>query len=565
MLKRLFTSLLVLALLFIFPHQGLAVEFSITNVKMDAYLQTSGDVKVEETHTYEFEGEFNGITREVVPKEGAVIRQFTAAENGHSLRVEKEDDFYKVHRKGTDETITITLNYTIENGMEIYRDAAQFYWPFFDERNESSYEDLTITIHPPAATDDVIAFGYGEAFNTETIQEDGTILFELGYVPSGMNGDIRVAYPAALFPTATKTADKPMKEEILKAKQKLIEQAAVDAKTKETLSTISMIGLPSFTIILLLFMMRDWLRTRALRNDFMREGITFTSVPKQIMSLPATIYFTNNNYLQPQAMAAALLDLVRQRYVMKTADDQFQRIRSKSPFKHENILMELLFDKIGANQIFSLDDLTTYTKNTKNQVKYNSYQLEWKQAVKQEVDNHSLFENKTTYRSLIGFSSILLLPFLFFFLLYGLIVSFMVTLLLVITVIIYASVYRSKTREGARIAYEWRQFKAHFKDLPQTEWEKWSEDDRMRAYIYGLGISSKEIDRKNDALIEALIPTGSDYVDDSSFYSILYIGPYTSSSFHSAYQSSTRSSGGSDSGGGNGGGTSGGGGGSGAF
>ncbi|PAE44690.1 DUF2207 domain-containing protein [Bacillus sp. 7884-1] len=131
MLKKWITSLLLAALLFVFPHQSLAVEFSITNVKMDAYLQNNGDVKVEETHTYVFDGEFNEITREVIPKKGASISQFTATENGKNLRIEKEDDLYKIHRKGEDETITVTLHYTIKNGIEVYQDVAQFYWPFF--------------------------------------------------------------------------------------------------------------------------------------------------------------------------------------------------------------------------------------------------------------------------------------------------------------------------------------------------------------------------------------------------------------------------------------------------
>ena len=104
-----------------------------------------------------------------------------------------------------------------------------------------------------------------------------------------------------------------------------------------------------------------------------------------------------------------------------------------------------------------------------------------------------------------------------------------------------------------------------FKELPQTEWERWSEDDQMRAYIYGLGISSKEIDRKYDALIEALT-SGNDYYDDNTFgfYAIAFIGPDTSAKFRSANDSvstSTTSSGSSSSGGG----TGGGGGGSGAF
>jgi uncharacterized membrane protein len=562
MLKKWFTSLLLVALLLVFPHQSLAVDFSITKVKIDTYLQNNGNVEVEETHTYEFDGEFNGITREVIPKKGASISQFTATENGKNLRIEKEDDLYKIHRKGEDETITVTLHYTIENGIEVYQDAAQFYWPFFDERNESSYENLLITIYPPAATDDVIAFGYDEAFTTETIQEDGSVFFNLGYVPSNTNADIRVAYPAGLFPNAHTTADKPMKEGILKAEQELIEQAAADAKTRETLSTISKVGLPAFTIIFLLLLLRDWMSARSRRNDLMREDTQFHSVPKLIMSLPATIFFTNSHYLQPQAMAAGLLDLVRQGYVTKLGDDTFQRVTSKSPLKHENILMEWLFDKIGSQHTFSFDDLTSYTKNKKNHTNFQLFRSQWRDAIKHEVDSYSLYENKTTYRLLIGFSSVLLLPFLFLFPIYDLLGSFLAALLLFFTVILYACVYRPKTWEGAQIAYEWKLFKARFKETPQAEWEKWSDDERMRAYIYGLGISSKEIDRKNNELIEALTSPSYDDGDTAVFYSIIFIGPDTSSSFRSAYQS-TSSSGGGDSS--SGGGTGGGGGGSGAF
>ena len=459
MLKKWFTSLLFLALLFIFPLQSLAVEYSITNVKMDAYLQDNGDVKVEETHTYEFDGDFNGITREVIPKEGAAISQFTATENGQPLKIEKEDDLYKVHRKGADETITVMLHYTIENGMEVYQDVAQFYWPFFDDRNESAYENLTITIHPPKPTDDVIAFGYDAANNTETIEENGSILFQLGYVPDGTNGDIRVAYPVSLFPAAPKTAVKPMKAEILKAKQELIDQAEADAATRDTLSTISTIGIPAFIFFLLLFMGRDWLTARAQTNEFLREGSKFDSVPKQIMSLPATIFFTNKGYLPPQAMAAGLLDLVRQGYVKKASTDSFQLINAKSPIKHETVLMKWLFNKIGSKNTFSFDDLTAFSKNKLNHDSYRLFQAEWLQAVKQEVVDRSLYENKKVYRLLVGFSSVLLLPFLFLFPIYDLLVPFIAAFLLFFTVIIYAIAYRPKTWEGARITYDWKQFR----------------------------------------------------------------------------------------------------------
>jgi uncharacterized membrane protein len=561
-MKKWLTSFFLLALLLVFPSQGLAVEFSISNVEIDAYLQVDGRVEVEERHTYDFEGEFNGITREVIPKEGANITGFSASEDGKSLRVEEDDGLYKIHRKGADESISVTLHYFIENGIEVYKDVAQFYWPFFDSRNESTYENLLITIHPPDAAEDVIAFGYEESFQTEKIQEDGSVRFQLGEVPSETNGDIRVAYNRELFPAAAQTSDKMMKAEIIKVENELIEQAEADEAIKNKLSTIAAIGIPTFSLILLFLMIGNWLKARTKRADFLRDGgAKFLTLPKQIMSLPATIYFTNHKYLSPQAMAAAFLDLIRQGYVSKTSDSHYQRTGQKSPLNHENVLMEWLFQKIGKNNQFEFDDLTTFTNFKKNHAKYQEFQTEWRQAIKEEFDTHLLYEKKTRYRLFLGLSSIILLPFGILFFIYELFVAFFVVLLLFLTVIIYAIAYRPMTLEGARISFEWKEFQKRFRELPQTEWEKWSEDDRMRAIIYGLGIGDKSETRKTDDLLEAFTPYQE---DTSAYYTIIYASSLAHSSFQSANETTTISTSSSSSSSG-GGGTGGGGGGSGAF
>lgn len=121
-IKRTVFTLLTafLAILFLFPGTGFAVDFSITKVDIEAFLQENGQVNVTESHTYSFDGEFNGITREIVPKEGARISQLKATENGKSLKVEKEEDLYKIYRKGEDESITIVISYTIEDGVDVY-------------------------------------------------------------------------------------------------------------------------------------------------------------------------------------------------------------------------------------------------------------------------------------------------------------------------------------------------------------------------------------------------------------------------------------------------------------
>lgn len=556
----------LLALLFVFPIQGFAVDYWINDVKMDAYLQDDGTVNVTETHTYEFDGEFNGITRTVIPKKGSSIKDFSASENGEKLRVEKEDDLYKIHRKGEDETIVVTLSYTIENGVEIYQDVAQFYWPFFDIRNESTYENLIITVHPPQPTSsDVIAFGYDEAFQKETVQSDGTVVYHFGEVPSETNGDIRVAYDVSLFSGATNvTTDKPMKEEILQDKNELLVKAQERAETKETLSKVAIVLVPIFALLFLVVIIRNRMEGRANLAAVKREIMNAGFLPRQELSLPATISFTNHNYLpQGQSMAAALLDLVRKKMVRQVSEERFQLVNQDNALPHEGILIEWLFERIGQNGEFSFSDLKAYSKNKKNSDKYSSFQMKWGEAVRNEVKERHLYEDKSKFKLFLGLLSIVLVPFLFLFPMYDLFAWFVLDLILFGGFIVYLIAYRPKNMEGLKIHHEWSMFKERYKALTPDEWKKWSDDDQMRAYIYGLGMGDKGMKQQNEDLISALYKP---YYNESSLfypysvYSFGNIGPDATVHFKSANESIGTGSSSSS-----GGGTGGGGGGSGAF
>ncbi len=88
--------------------------------------------------------DFNGITRTLIPKENTQIIDFQASENNTSLDIEQEENLYKAYRSGSDEEVKVDLSYTIKNGVEVYTDLAQFYWPFFDTSNESTYQNMDI-------------------------------------------------------------------------------------------------------------------------------------------------------------------------------------------------------------------------------------------------------------------------------------------------------------------------------------------------------------------------------------------------------------------------------------
>ncbi|WP_221568687.1 DUF2207 domain-containing protein [Alkalihalobacillus sp. TS-13] len=542
MLKRFIPFMIVGLLMLLFPAQALAVEYSITRTQIDAFLQENGNVKVKETHTYLFEGDFNGITRELIPKEGTKITGFKASEDGKSLKVEKEDHLYKVHRKGEDETVTVNLNYIIRDGVDVYSDVAEFYWPFFDQSNESTYENLTVTVHPPSGTDDVIAFGYDEAYNTETIQSDGTVVFHFGEVPDNTKGNIRVAVDLQLFPTAT-ASEKTMKDEILKAEQELHEQVTAREDRRELLSTIAMIGIPGFTVVLLLLVFLYWKKSLDLKRAVEREADLSCNVPKQRMSLPATIYFTYYKQLRSEALSAALLDLVRKEFVEQVSDERFRVVDRKNALNHETILIEWLFDEIGSNGAFSLDDLTRYAKQKKNHEKYRYYQAKWREAVGKEVKGHDLYGKTAKHRWIVGLSCILLLPFLILFPMYGLFLSFIITLVLLVSVFIYIIGYNPKTWEGALISFEWKAFSERLKRLNAEDWKGWTEEERTRTFIYGLGTKNESMMEKNEEFTKAFYNPKASHSEAAYSTTDLTTMLLLSSTITSGFESADKSAG----------------------
>lgn len=490
-----------MTILFFIPTEVFAVDYNITNVEIHAYLQPNGDVTVHEQHTYEFSGEFGGIIRELIPKERTEIVELEAFEDNKPLRIETDKTEHRIHRGGKDETISINLTYKIKNGVDIYVDVAEFYWPFFDKRNEATYGNLTVYVIPPEPTTALITFGYDEAYKTESVLEDGRVQFAMGEVPRKRNGDIRVAYTSELFPTSSLTANKLMYDEIVAAKQHLLDTEIAKAARKEQLSSIGIILVPLFALLLLFVLVKAWLDARNDKAVVMGELKHTTPVPKETLSLPTTICFMNYQLLEPETTVAALLDLVRKGHVKKLENDRFRLVNKSGLLHHEENLVRWLFHEVGSGDEFHLDDIEMYLKNKKNHQTYQQLKADWEKEVRAEIKEAGLYKNKVKYRLTVGFISILLIPFIILFAIYGLNALVVTSIVICLGLLLFAICYYPKTMKGLKLTLELRQFKQEFPKLIESTWQLLSDDDKMRAFIIGIGSNEKELIKKNESLI----------------------------------------------------------------
>ncbi|WP_210470973.1 DUF2207 domain-containing protein [Sporosarcina sp. 6E9] len=557
--KKVVPACLLIVLLLI-PTAAFAVDFNISNVVIEVHLKENGDADVVEKHTYVFDSKFNGVTREIIAKQGTAITEFVAYENNKRLKVEHEKGTYKIFRSGKKETIEVEMRYGIVNAMEKYEDGAQFYWPFFDKRNETDYGNMTIMVHPPAAAHDVLYLGYDSAYEKGHLRSNGIVEFRLGNVSAGENGDIRVVYETELFPSIVEQ-NGAIRDEVKAEKSILAEELKQFVASQEKTNKFGLFGVPIggiFLFILFGSMYKKRRDYKLLVLDDLKNRKSL--VPKEKLSMPATIYYANSGTLTPGATAAALLDLVRQGFVKQLSDTQFELIHRDVQHAHEAALIELLFDEVGDGQSFDVADLETYTKNKKNHSIYSKLLSAWRTGVIGEVKQHTFIEKTPGVRwLLVGLSAIFVVGAILFGR-YELFFLMAIAAFFAFISLLMAIFYRLRNLEGHLLFEEWKQFRQAFDKLDLDEWNLLETDDKFRAYAFSVGTGDKRVMKQFNEFRAAEQRTA--YSNESFHY---YDSVFMSNSFASANKNANVDAGGSSTSSSSGGGTGGGGGGSGAF
>ncbi|MDN7228097.1 DUF2207 domain-containing protein [Planococcus sp. N064] len=500
--------------LLLVPAEVFAVDFGINNADIQAELDREGNAFVTERYTYEFDGDFNGITRQIKPKAGTAVTGFSASEGAKKLEVEQYGDLYKIHRTGGDETITIQLSYTISNAVEKFEDGAQFFWPFFDDRNVKTYQDLDITVSPPAAAQEVEYLGYEEAYGTALLSKDGSVTFTLGDVTAGANGDIRVIYAPELFPAADL---KPgaVKNDLINDRNRLAIQQAAFEKNQQTANIVGLAALPvAAFMIAFLFGLAFRKRRRALQ-DFNAQD-TGAFVPDDELSIPAAIYFTKSPFLGPNALAAALVELVRKGLVQQHSEDQYELVSRKTELLHELTLIKLLFEQIGDGTQFQLSDIETYTKNKTNHIPYNDSLSDWNEQVAQEVRQKNLYENHSGIRWLSVGLCTAFAALAFYTARYDLYMEMAFFGFSALAALLFAVFYMPLAARGRRIKAQWKRLGKALKKMPAEHWEQLSQNEWMRVYAFNLGCETTPINRPSAVL--ALSDNRANQLDQDGFY-----------------------------------------------
>ncbi|MDU2489961.1 MAG: DUF2207 domain-containing protein [Clostridium celatum] len=192
-MKKLLTILTIIFVL-IAPKSALADnrEYVIDNLNINAQILPNGDVVVNEILQYRFDGEFNGIYRNlnlngtdeylinnvsIIDSSGNIIEAtegYNEENNTYEIKESSDSIQIKLFCKSSNESKNINLNYTIKGAAKKYTDYSQLYWNFYNVKNIDSVKEgtLKITLKDTSFSTEVLSYDiYGDgditASNTE--------------------------------------------------------------------------------------------------------------------------------------------------------------------------------------------------------------------------------------------------------------------------------------------------------------------------------------------------------------------------------------------------------------
>ncbi|QKY69017.1 DUF2207 domain-containing protein [Lentibacillus sp. CBA3610] len=232
-MKKLFTGVILLSLIFISTACTDDRSFSIDEVTIDAQIQKDGSMHVRELFTYTFNGSYEGMTRSIESD----VKNFNAyltdgkdpsvsTENLDSLEAEEEDDTYQIFSDSTNETKSVLYSYDVEGSVKKYSDVADLKYAFFDDSNETDLNDVTITLRPPEGTGAENQHFFLHEDNTGKLSaSENGVQYKSSLLEAGSNSQIRFVFPSDQLTGMEANRDNNMEDTILAEEQELAERA----------------------------------------------------------------------------------------------------------------------------------------------------------------------------------------------------------------------------------------------------------------------------------------------------------------------------------------------------
>ncbi|WP_312650831.1 DUF2207 domain-containing protein [Proteiniclasticum sp.] len=613
MLKTVLTMILLIFIIPIFNVEASDGYYEVDEFNITVDILENGDAVIMEEITYDFDGNFNGILRDIDYDRTSGIKNITVGvlENGSitsfsesggsGAYVYERDDTgslakLKIYEKSRNESKTFYIGYTLVNVAEKYNDIGTFNRKIIDDGWDIPLNNITITITIPegATKEDLKVYAHGPLTGESEIVDNRTFRFT---VPS-VGGDFvetLAIFPPELIPDSTNVFAQDELPSILENEQQLADEAnerrdeAIRELEEErqreererTSRPIFGAGIAA-ALGTIFFMFRKF--TKELEPEFM--GDYYRELPEDYS--PAVMsYLLSKGRTTDDDIMATILDLARKKVIrltpirtesgriFKKEEDTFEltwlnKEKLDTLLPHEKFLATWFLDEIGDGRSLVIDDLETIMKKQKAALQFKKDYDYFKVKVKDTAEKQGFFTANTLQgaKIFVLLAALFILAGIFGIFFFGSFIAIGLAVLggVLLMGLLSLNFIRKYTRRGVEHKAMWEAFRKFLKDfsnLKEAEIPSLVIWEHYLVYATSLGVAEEVIDQLPKVFNEAELSNPDltymgGYRSFNNFYIMNHAFGGTMSRVSSAVSSAQIANSSKSSGGGFGGGFSGG-------
>ncbi|MBU3092110.1 DUF2207 domain-containing protein [Clostridium sp. CF011] len=481
-----------------------------------------GSADFEERLTYNFDGKFNGVTRDVDFSftKGIKDKKVYVLENdnlkelqlnpGNSLDATVKPGTYNFIEEGTlarlklfevskNQEKTFVIKYKLIDAVTKYKDTAEFNRKIVDSRWKTRLDNIKIKITlPPGATkEELKIFAHGPLIGESSILDNRTVEFTVPTVSPGTFIETLVLFPINLVPGSSNVVDETALPRIMANEATLADEAnkTREESRKEVQQQVEMqsqrksVGNPlAIVLILLWFPIIYYIYIKydkEIKPNF--YGKYYRELPGDYTPAEMSVLMSFGK-VNTRDVMATLMDLARKKKLIisqnkitkkgffnsKEIDKYVITLNEKAPSitlkTHEEFLISWFIGKIGNGNYVALDEIKDYVKEKSEALEFKADYDKWNTLACEEAAKNDFFDQTCKKGILLGTLTG------FSYLLIGIAVTLLlftpiavVAIIQGVIMVIFSTLIKRRTAYGNEQHAMWQSFKNFLKDFSRLD------------------------------------------------------------------------------------------------
>ncbi|MBW9146656.1 DUF2207 domain-containing protein [Clostridium sp. CM027] len=496
--------------------------YNLSRYAINVIVNKDGSANFEERLTYNFDGKFNGVTRDVDFSftKGIKDKKVYVLENdnlkelqlnpGNSLDATGKPGTYNFIEEGTlarlklfevskNQEKTFVIKYKLIDAVTKYKDTAEFNRKIIDSRWKTRLDNIKIKITlPPGATkEELKIFTHGPLIGESSILDNRTVEFTVPTVSPGTFIETLVLFPINLVPGSSNVVDETALPRIMANEATLADEAnkTREESRKEVQQQVEMqsqrksVGNPlAIVLILLWFPIIYYIYIKydkEIKPNF--YGKYYRELPGDYTPAEMSVLMSFGK-VNTRDVMATLMDLARKKKLIisqnkitkkgffnsKEIDKYVITLNEKAPSitlkTHEEFLISWFIGKIGNGNYVALDEIKDYVKEKSEALEFKADYDKWNTLACEEAAKNDFFDQTCKKGILLGTLTG------FSYLLIGIAVTLLlftpiavVAIIQGVIMVIFSTLIKRRTAYGNEQHAMWQSFKNFLKDFSRLD------------------------------------------------------------------------------------------------